>query len=164
MDELINTLSMSVSEAGLSLIIATATLMSLVHLRNSHLSERARENISESLYKFKKSCLEDDFENEHRRSLTLQTQEFFSRYKRMSIAFALLAATLVIFMLAVVFCGTKLLFLQQAGLILSFFGFSFISIALYISAVEFLTGYRTLEKHISVINKSPAYHGNQSNI
>ncbi|MEY8214757.1 MAG: hypothetical protein RPR97_09775 [Colwellia sp.] len=61
MDELVNTLSISVSEAGLSLIIATATLMSLVHLRNSHLSERARENISDSLYRLKNSCLEDDF-------------------------------------------------------------------------------------------------------
>ena len=151
--DLVCTLSMSVSEGGLSLIIATATLMSLVHLRNAHLSERARDNVSESLYEIKDSNMEDHLEKEHQRSLVDQANEFFDRYKKMSIAFALLSTTLVLFMLAVVLCGTKVEVLQGAGLALTFLGFISMVVALFISAFEFLTGYKTLGKHISIINK-----------
>ncbi len=147
-------LARAVAERGLALIVATATLMSLVHFRNSHLSERARANAAEFLYNLPSLLpAQQAIKDEHSESLRLQAEWFVTRYKRTSTAFVCLVVTLVLLMFAIVFCSIPNESLHVLGLALAIVGVICLGGALIILVSEFKSGDKTLERHISIMRR-----------
>lgn len=141
----------AIARQGVSLIIAIASLMALVHSRNTHLSERARNGIEEWLYKVDSSWLDEKDKEVHRDSLKEQVEEFAKRYRAMSIAFLCLTATLIFMMLSIVLCASTDNSIKSVGLTVAVFGIVLLVVAIFLSANEFWNGYKTLYEHKTIM-------------
>lgn len=146
-------LASAISESGIALIIATATLLSLVHLRSSHLSDRARENTKDyvSLFISNEGNTESKKMESHKESIKWQTEIFVARYERMGKAFNLLVVALVAFMVAIVCCSSTSGDIKGFGVGFSVIAFGSLLVALFMAASEFRGGHKTLERHISIM-------------
>ena len=142
-----------IAEKSITIIIANATLMSLFHLRNVHLSERARTISKEcdDLCQPPKQSLNELAEK--RELLRAQAGVFIDRYRSMSRAFCLVTLTLVCTVFSIVLCSMPLAWLKLFGLVSALFGFIFLICALVLGGFEFLRGHRTLEQQMAILDQ-----------
>jgi hypothetical protein len=155
--------------ADLTMVATCAVLLTVTSPRNIHLSDRSRANIDEALYRLAQA---DGLTPENRQtrlaSLEDQTEQFNSRYFRMSIAFMSLVISAAGYVIAAVFgyhviCSTaspcspgdNLATELNGGLCwLSLIPFV---IALALLAVEFYQGPNTLKdnsKSLGIVRQS----------
>jgi hypothetical protein len=150
---------------GVALIGAIATLMAFAHSRSAHLSEKARENITELLYSvpnLKSKVAAETISaktisaktiSDIYKSLEAQSYDFLIRCKRMNKAFCSLAVSLIVVMLALVVSTPGVVPpVQVTGVclarVLAVIAAGFIVYALVLAGKEFYYGLDTLTLHI----------------
>jgi hypothetical protein len=163
-----------------AILLASGALLAMISLRNGHLSERARDNVTEcryELYRFEREIqnelekdLEDRLEFEEvaeqlrvrRASLEQQIDKFVHRYKSTSSAFIFLAIALACFAVTGTLSRRDVLDGQfqpavqpELGGALGLVGSLFSLFSLYIMCREFLIGPETLRDNSKTAGFSP---------
>jgi hypothetical protein len=150
MDNAFTTFAASLAAGTLPLLVACATLLAMLSLRNSHMSDRCREmerrsvklvaEIREVTVPTKRLALEDELER-----VRNQKRMFYRRYKRTALSLISVTLSFVLFVMASVVSprpgsGGFPALAEGAAV----FGTLLLSVGLILLITEFLSGHKTL--------------------
>ena len=145
--ELSKSIALVVSDNGIALVISLATIMSLIQLRSTHLSNVARDVASQYLKLKSEKRIPCELSN----CLEIQMHRFYKRYESISNAFVCLAISFICLIPAILLSSSESKEYNALGIIICLFSLIFLLIGLFLSAKEFLNGKRTLADHLNAV-------------